>query len=246
VPLPSNREQWDWRHFFWKENSKGSKIVEEEGGGSGRVVYWPKDFLAIDFPSARIMTWGYNTNITRGYVAANQSNIFAHARNLLYDLDVRRRKTPDRDLVFIAHSLGGIIVKEVLRRSEVDPDQRVKRLFNATTGVIFFGTPHRGSPDWASFGEGICAIASRIMGVETNSEIIHALLPTGTELELCRESFTVQWASRQGSLVVRTYQEGRGPTGLKWGGFNKKVSESTTISHKYYSVLKASSASIHC
>jgi alpha-beta hydrolase superfamily lysophospholipase len=68
------------------------------------------------------MTFGYNTNITQGYEAANQGNIFSYTRDLLYGLKVKRRQIPNRDLVFIAHSLGGILVKEVLRRSEVDPD----------------------------------------------------------------------------------------------------------------------------
>lgn len=180
------------------------------------------------------MTWGYNSNVTKGYGAVNQGNIFSHSRNLLFALLQKRKKTPDRDLVFIGHSLGGIIVKEVLRRSEIDPDEKVKKLYNATTGVLFFGTPHRGSPDWASFGEGISIMASRILGVETNSDIIHSLLPSSAELEVCRESFIAQWATRRETLTIRTYQEGRGPIGIKWGGFNKKVIESNRITHIYY------------
>jgi hypothetical protein len=88
-------------------------------------VFWPRDLLKEDFPMARIMTFGYNTNITQGYEAANQGNIFSHARNLLYGLEAKRRQAPNRALVFIAHSLGGILVKEVLRRSEADPDPKI-------------------------------------------------------------------------------------------------------------------------
>lgn len=247
-PPPSKKRRLEWNQwgFFQKENLNKSNTVGENGSRAQSMVYWPKDFLASDFPNARIMTWGYNTNITRSYRAANQGNIFAHARNLLYDLDLKRRRSPDRDLVFIAHSLGGIIVKEVLRRSEVDPDPKIKKLFGATTGVIFFGTPHRGSPDWASFGEGISIVASTIMGVEANSEIVHALLPTGVELELCRESFAAQWVSRHGCFTVRTYQEGRGLTGFKWGGFNKKVFGFIARNYKYYPFPRALNIRVHC
>lgn len=62
-----------------------------------------------------------------------------------------------------------------------------------------------------------------ILGMDSNSKIISALLPSSPELELCRESFTTQWVNRQGSLTVRTYQEGRGVSGVQWRGFNRKV-----------------------
>ena len=201
----------------YRENGKG------EGTGQGKDVFWPRDLLKYDFPKARIMTFGYNTNITQGHHAAHQGNIFSHARDLLYDLEAKRRKAADRDLVFIAHSLGGILVKEVLRRSEADPDAKIKKIFATTTGAFFFGTPHRGSKDWASFGEGVAGVAGRLLGVDTNNQVIHALLPSGPELELCRESFTTQWVKRGNSLVVRTFQESKGVTGVGWGGFSQLV-----------------------
>ncbi|KHO11514.1 NAD(P)-binding domain protein [Metarhizium robertsii ARSEF 23] len=204
-----------------------------EERGQEKDVFWPRDLLKNDFPKARIMTFGYNTNISQGYHAAHQGNIFTHARNLLYDLEAKRRKAADRDLVFIAHSLGGILVKEVLRRSETDPDAKIKKVFTSTTGVFFFGTPHRGSGDWASFGEGVAGVASRLLGVDTNSQVIHALVPSGPELELCRESFTTQWVQRGDSLVVRTFQESKGVTGVRWGGFNKLIvpPDSSSLDH---------------
>lgn len=130
-----------------KEEVLDNVYEERNQEAEAKSVFWPGDLLKEDFPMARIMTFGYNTNITQGYEAANQGNIFSHARDLLYGLEAKRRQTPNRDLVFIAHSLGGILVKEVLRRSEVDPDQKIAKIFGSTTGVFFFGTPHRGSRD---------------------------------------------------------------------------------------------------
>lgn len=198
--------------------------MQKGAGDRSKDVYWPQDLLAEDLPMARIMVFGYNTYVTRGYQAANQANIFSHARDLLYGLDTKRRKgMADRRLVFIAHSLGGILVKEVLRRSEVDPDPKIRKIFASTTGVFFFGTPHRGSNGWASFGEGVAGIASRLLGIDTNDQVVHALLPTGPELELCRESFTAQWVKRGDSLVVRTFQETKGLVGVRWGGLSQLV-----------------------
>jgi hypothetical protein len=206
-----------------KEEVLGNVDEERNQEAEAKEVFWPRDLLKEDFPLARIMTFGYNTNITQGYEAANQGNIFSHARDLLYGLEAKRRQTPNRDLVFIAHSLGGILVKEVLRRSEVDPDQKVTKIFASTTGAFFFGTPHRGSRDWVSFGEGVAAIARCILGVDVNTQVIHALLPSGPELELLRESFTAQWVKRGDNLIVRTFQESKGVTGTRWGGLNQLV-----------------------
>lgn len=196
---------------------------KEDEETQGQAVFWPRDLLKKDFPNARIMTYGYDSSITQGYHAVHQGNMFSHARDLLYKLEAKRRKLISRDLVFIAHSLGGILVKEVLRRSETDPDPKINKIFMSTTGVFFFGTPHRGSKDWSSFGEGVSAVAGLLLGVDTNDKVIHALLPTGPELELCRESFAVQWAKRGERLMVRTFQESKGITGIRWGGFNQLV-----------------------
>lgn len=208
-----------------RSNKEALDNVDEERNqeAEAKDVFWPGDLLKEDFPMARIMTFGYNTNITQGYEAANQGNIFSHARDLLYGLEAKRRQSPNRDLVFIAHSLGGILVKEVLRRSEADPDQKIAKIFGSTTGVFFFGTPHRGSRDWASSGEAVAAVASRILGVDVNTQVIHALLPSGPELEICRESFANQWVKRGDNLTVRTFQESRGVAGTRWGGFNQLV-----------------------
>jgi hypothetical protein len=201
-----------------------SQDESKDGSGDGpKTMYWPGDFLAKDFPAANVMTWGYNSDLTRGYLAGSQGTIFSHARNLLYSLVSERRGSPERPLVFIAHSLGGIMVKEVLRRSEFDFTKEVRQISLSTSGIIFYGTPHRGSPDWASFGEGIAKIATFVTGIETNSNLIHSLLPSGSELEECRESFARQWQGRQHTLIVRTYQEGRGPSGVKLGRFHKKA-----------------------
>jgi hypothetical protein len=193
-------------------------INEAEAEG----IFWP-ELLKEDLPKARIMTFGYDSKFQHTYGAVNQGNIFSHARNLLYGLETTRRRAPSRDLIFIAHSLGGILVKEALRRSEVDPDEKIKKIYNSTIGVFFFGTPHRGSKNWASYGEGVAAIAGHLLRMDVNSQVINALLPTGAELELCRESFAVQWRKRRGSLTVRTFQESKGVVGVRLGGLSQLV-----------------------
>ncbi|KEY73925.1 hypothetical protein S7711_07767 [Stachybotrys chartarum IBT 7711] len=77
-------------------------------------VYWPYDLLAqsADFADTRIMTWGYDTKVVKEFFGnSDQQNISQHGNNLLVCLQQERKGEPDRPLIFVCHSLGGIIVK---------------------------------------------------------------------------------------------------------------------------------------
>ncbi|KAI9771285.1 MAG: hypothetical protein M1840_002255 [Geoglossum simile] len=176
-----------------------SRSIKEEGnqGAEAKNVFWPRDLLSKDFPTARIMTFGYDNS------ARNHGTFFSHARDLLYGLVAVRNQSPNRDLVFIAHSYGGLLVKEVLRRSSVDSDQKITKISGSTTGVFFFSTPHR--------------------GVDVNTRVNNALFPSPELISICQESFTVQQVKRGDNLTVRTFQESKGITGTRRGGFNQPI-----------------------
>jgi hypothetical protein len=76
-------------------------------------VYWPQDLLGEEefCRQARILTYGYDSRVTRGYRSVNQNGLFAHARDLLYA--VQRERSLRRPVIFVAHSLGGLLLKEV-------------------------------------------------------------------------------------------------------------------------------------
>ena len=67
-----------------------------------RCVFWPFDLLRGDCPDARIITWGYNSVITKFFDGAvNQGSIFAHAKDLLFDLSRERRDCVSGPLVWV-------------------------------------------------------------------------------------------------------------------------------------------------
>lgn len=78
-------------------------------------VFWPLDFLPQSCPNARIFTWGYHTLVVDKKPLRLQGDIFAHASEFLFELATARAAfgAQARPLVFIAHSTGGIILKEV-------------------------------------------------------------------------------------------------------------------------------------
>ncbi|KAH6899935.1 hypothetical protein B0T10DRAFT_469156 [Thelonectria olida] len=189
--------------------------------GKPSRVFWPKDFLAEESHchNARILTYGYDSKVTKGYSNANKNSLFAHSRDLLYAL--QREKPPRRAVVFVVHSLSSLLVKETLRRSEASEEVEMRDIVQSTRGIVFFGTPHRGSAELAELGEMVRSIASSVLAVDSNSTLLRTLGSDSPELELGRESFLVLW--RQYNFRVKTFQEAWGMSGINVGALNKKV-----------------------
>ncbi len=109
------------RNVLRKNSFKSSKLRLELIDGEERdareivEVYWPLDLLPSSCPNARIFTWGYHTLVVDRKPLRLQNGIYAHAKELLVDLAAARdaKKASNRPIVFIAHSTGGILIKEV-------------------------------------------------------------------------------------------------------------------------------------
>lgn len=82
--------------------------------------------------------------------------------NLLNRLASKREDADERPILFVAHSLGGIIVKRALVEAKLDGTYEAIR--NATYGIAFFGTPHQGG-NFAKLGD---IVASIMRGVLQN------------------------------------------------------------------------------
>lgn len=51
---------------------------------------WPRDLLSKDFPNARIITWGYDSNVVNFFAPSSKNSLFGHANNLLTDVATLR------------------------------------------------------------------------------------------------------------------------------------------------------------
>ncbi|KAE8443281.1 hypothetical protein EG329_001997 [Mollisiaceae sp. DMI_Dod_QoI] len=122
-----------------------------ETWSSGRDNFWPVKLLQEDISSVRIMTFGYNSAVVKMLGGVSQNTLSQHAQQLATSLDLLRHEdgTSQRPLIFVCHSLGGLLVEHVI--SGLLP-QRYAYIGAVTTGIAFFGTPHVGSKlaDYAS------------------------------------------------------------------------------------------------
>ena len=158
-------------------------------------VLWPRDLLAKDFPTARIMTWGYDARIMQFFGPVGQGSIHDHANELNNDLRQERVEPNQifRPLIFFAHSLGGLVVKNALFRSYLagvsgaQVTDHCAAIEKSTAGVIFAGTPHRGSDQtkWAKSATNM----AKVMQKDHSSRMSQALERGSQTLEQLGDFF---------------------------------------------------------
>lgn len=179
-------------------------------------VFWPRDILPESAPDARILTYGYDTHIGHWLgPAMSKSTVYDIAWNFLVALEATRRAEPIRPLLFVVHSLGGIVVKEMLRRSSGCHVERshLRNIFESTEGIIFFGTPH-GSAGPCRFIQRVAESVFKAAGFSANNKVVDSLLPSSERLRELREDFGPM-ACRQG-WIIHSFQEQIGVRSLGW------------------------------
>lgn len=106
------------------------------------------------------MAFGYTTSISP--LHRSTALISDIAKQLLYHLHNKRTSEAQRQrpIIFIAHSLGGIVIKEFLHiASNTGNDE----LASSVCGILFLGTPHRGSHT-ASFMDVVSGVLKPLLG----------------------------------------------------------------------------------
>ena len=166
---------------------------------------WLRDFLPADMPNARIMTFGYDSAVA---FSKSVARIEDKALELLNHLSAKRPPAtpggPSKPIVFICHSLGGIVVKRALILAhERDSNLDYKDILDNTRGIAFMGVPHQGSDSarWASFGANLLKSAS--MGTSTNTALVSNLVKGSTTLA----NISNQFVDRARDMMIYTFYE---------------------------------------
>jgi protein SERAC1 len=185
----------------------------------GSKCNWLQDLLPKQVPNARIMSYGYNSSVQ---FSKSTAGIGDFAGELLEELLSYRRTAAEkaRPIIFICHSLGGIVFKKVgassiilmavnvngrsckalIRARERD---RYTELLKKIRGVVFFGTPHSGSgvASWADILANVLKTAS--LRTSTNRGLIKDLKTTSEVLEDISRSFV----DRSKALKIVSFYE---------------------------------------
>ncbi|MGD2084840.1 MAG: alpha/beta hydrolase [Candidatus Aminicenantes bacterium] len=113
-----------------------------------RPKYYFPELLQEDLPDVRIWSLDYPAHMTNWTEKGAYMSLLDRADNVINLL--RTEKIGEFPIIFICHSLGGLLVKKILRRSNdkgnaSEIEKSIKKVLKQTKGVCFIATPHRGS-----------------------------------------------------------------------------------------------------
>ena len=160
-------------------------------GGSGS--HWPT-WLGEDLPDVGIWSLGYENAAFKSRKLSILSRFgfrgFAmplvdRAKSVLLRLGLEQ--LGDRPLVFVTHSMGGLLVKQVLRTANESTDARWRAILDQTRGVCFVATPHIGS-DLAK----LVSYFRALIGTNISVEELRPHQPTLRDLNLWYRDFVAR------------------------------------------------------
>ncbi|KAI0437727.1 hypothetical protein F4803DRAFT_570483 [Xylaria telfairii] len=103
---------------------------------------WLREYLPKDVPNQRVIIYGYNTKLQG---ARSKQSIGDLGARFMESITRFRAdtETSQRPIIFIGHSLGGLLIKEALIHSSRTP-KNVFNIHQACYGMLFFGVPNLG------------------------------------------------------------------------------------------------------
>ncbi|KAJ2992303.1 hypothetical protein NUW58_g2211 [Xylaria curta] len=146
-------------------------------------VDWITEFLYEDLPSnirsgIRVFFYNYDSYWCRDAIRERRSRL---GRELSQAITTMGTKTPDRSIVFVGHSYGGLVIKEAIIDAHDFQSKRSANTFKQIKAVMFLGTPHRGSPS-AWLGTKVARLF-RLCGLNANPDIVEALMYDSPDLQ---------------------------------------------------------------
>ncbi|MCJ1282611.1 hypothetical protein MMC26_001936 [Xylographa opegraphella] len=173
----------------------------------GSEHMWLLDNLKKDCPSARILTYGYDSKLESNSFQTLEDLTIAFVKSLqvVREQDLSAALAP-KPITFLAHSLGGLILKQAMihmNRPGAPLSYHDTRL--ATSGIIFFAVPHQGLDT---------SFVRAIVHNQANEDLIHGLRPNSPLLLDMRRDFNDAFPFRD-STIVYVYETKRSPTAQK-------------------------------
>uniref|UniRef100_A0A8D8GS30 Protein SERAC1 n=1 Tax=Culex pipiens TaxID=7175 RepID=A0A8D8GS30_CULPI len=129
----------------------GEKWLQEPLGDEsvGRSFCWPMEWLPKDFPNVRVIGLNYNSSLSEWSASGcpcekYDGKLEKRAGEFLKKL-ARSNVGQDRPVVWVGHSMGGLLIKSIMVQAAQSEDPAIRRIAENSHAVMFLGTPHRGS-----------------------------------------------------------------------------------------------------
>ncbi|EEP82570.1 predicted protein [Uncinocarpus reesii 1704] len=161
-------------------------------------VFWPADLLprTLAKEELRILTFGYDANVSSFTGGVSRDRMHNFAEHLAAHLFANRHLNGavERPIIFICHSLGGLIVKKCLSycsRVRHEYTQHLRSIYVSTFGILFLGTPHEGS-DVAKFGSLLQSICSAVLPkkiFDSSPQLLNSLKTDNENLQVINRDF---------------------------------------------------------
>jgi protein SERAC1 len=178
--------------------------------------YWPSWFCD-EFSNVAVYTLGYPSSILEKW-AKQEMNLHERANNMLEQL--ASFGIGERPVVVVAHSLGGILAKEMLRASNECTDAAWKLIAENTRLVAFLATPHTGAALGAVLKSFLPRLSSTHVDLLSNSSgFLTNLNQSYRELVIHKNIHTISYyekfKTKNAFLVVCEQSADPGVTGTR-------------------------------
>ncbi|CAG9768868.1 unnamed protein product [Ceutorhynchus assimilis] len=114
----------------------------------GSYTYcWPKDWLGADCKNIRIIGINYDTSLSMWapLCPLEKEKLTLNERSDMMAQKLIECEVGKRPIVWITHSMGGLIVKNIICKANKSSNPDLKNICSNTKGVVFYSTPHTGS-----------------------------------------------------------------------------------------------------
>ena len=130
-------------------NHDGDVVFVHGLDGDYRTTWHPKDQADCFWPewlgadNSSLAIWSVEYEVSSLKWNGHAISLTERAKSVLAAMDARGLGA--KPIVFICHSLGGLIVKQMLRHAVDMQVPRWKAILKYTRGIVFLSTPNSGS-----------------------------------------------------------------------------------------------------
>ncbi|KAJ5142341.1 hypothetical protein N7526_003336 [Penicillium atrosanguineum] len=194
----------------WLPWSRGtSKLLSSKSQAKlTATTFWPADSLPSVVPEAKIWAYGYNANVLGGFRQTNKNNIRQHGGDLMVQVE-RDLDSDNLPVIFVAHSLGGLLLKEAMHQMNISHKHEYHSFLNRIKSVVFCGTPHSGSGavNWPILARNMLIL------MDSNNNLLEQLKSESESLDGIQENFT-KILYQHHDIKIHSFVEGRAITGI--------------------------------